>query len=256
MAFTGETITYSELSNGWTSFWSYLPDWMLGMNSSFYTWKNGDIYQHNSNATRNAFYKDWSSGPTYPYFTYDSTVTTVFNEEALLVKMFKSIAIDSTQPWDVELTTDMSTGYMDSTYFTEKEGMWYSYIRRLNDGTYDTKAISTQGVGALTSYTGGTLTINFGFNIGTSISVGDIVYKVSAGALVLIGPVASYTDATITLSSAAVTPAGGDVIVYVKNAQAESYGARGYYMDAKLTNSSTTEVELFSLVTNTFISKP
>jgi hypothetical protein len=56
--------------------------------------------------------------------------------------------------------------------------------------------------------------------------------------------------------STAVTPVAGNVIVFVKNAQAESYGARGYYMDLTLTNYDTTETEIFAVTSNVFISKP
>lgn len=237
------TVTYDPNSQGWTSFWSYNPDWMIGMNNVFYTWKNGSLYKHDTNATRNRFY-----GVDYP-----STITTIFNEDPLDVKMFKTMAIESNEPWDVDLETDLNTGMIDKTYFLDKEGTWFAYIRR-DPNTIDLQAISTQGIGQVDTY--GSLTINFGFNIGTSISQGDKVYRVTAGALVLIGTVASHTDNSITLVSAAVTPAPGDMIVYVKDSTAESYGARGYYMQAKLTNNSTAAVEIFNVNVNTFKSNP
>lgn len=246
------TVSYSDLSKGWTSFWSYEPEWMIGMNSSFYTWKNGELYQHNSNATRNAFYYDVDNDE---YFTYPSSIQTIFNQEYAVNKMFKSISLDSTKSWEVDIVTDMSTGHMDSSYFTEKEGMWYSYIRRLDTENYDTKSISTQGIGSMASYL--SLVLTFSFNIGTSISAGDTVYKISGtNTLVLLGVVASHTDTTITLVSTAVAPVAGNVIVFVKNSQAESYGARGYYMDLTLTNNDTTETEIFAVTSNVFISKP
>lgn len=246
------TVSYSDLSKGWTSFWSYEPEWMIGMNSSFYTWKNGELYQHNSNATRNAFYYDVDNDE---YFTYPSSIQTIFNQEYAVNKMFKSIAIDSTKSWEVDIVTDMSTGHMDSSYFTEKEGMWYSYVRRLDTENYDTKSISTQGIGSVTSYL--SLVLTFSFNIGSGISAGDTAYKISgSNTLVLLGEVASHTSNTITLVSTAVTPAPGDMIVYVKNSQVESYGARGYYMDLTLTNNDTTETEIFAVTSNVFISKP
>lgn len=247
------TVSYSDLSKGWTSFWSYEPEWMIGMNSSFYTWKNGELYQHNSNATRNAFYI--YDILTNEYFTYPSSIQTIFNQEYAVNKMFKSIAIDSTKAWEADIVTDMSTGHMDSSYFQEKEGMWYSYVRRLDTENYDTRSISTQGIGSLYSYL--SLVLTFSFNIGSGISVGDTVYRITLlGTLELLGDVLSHTTNTITLASSAVTPVAGDMIVYVKNSQAESYGARGYYMDLTLTNKDTTETEVFAVTSNVFISKP
>jgi hypothetical protein len=253
MPFTGETITYSDYSKGWTSFWSYLPDWMIGMNSSFYTWRNGNLYKHNTNATRNRFYFDDVPNQDGGGINYESNITTVFNFDPAAMKMFKTLSLDSTHAWKSELTTDISTGYMESSYFQEKEGTWFAYIRRV-DGTIDTKAISTQGIGALGSYSA--LVLTFTFDIGTGISTGDKVYKVSGGALVLFGEVASHTSKTITLVSTAVTPVAADVIVYVKNSQAESFGARGYYMDCKLTTEETAQVEIFTATSNIFKSNP
>jgi hypothetical protein len=50
------TLTYSEGVEGWASFYSFLPDWMIGMNNYFYTFKGGNLYRHNVNNTRNNFY--------------------------------------------------------------------------------------------------------------------------------------------------------------------------------------------------------
>lgn len=247
-----QTVTYSSKSQGWTSFWSFLPDWMIGMNSYFYTWKNGELYKHDTNATRNAFYYDDGNAE---YYTYPSTITSIFNSGED-VKMFKTLSLDSNAAWDAAVTTDLSTGLVDDTWFKEKEGKWFGYIRRADDGTYDLKSLSTQGIGALTSYTAGTLTLTFAFNIGTSVSVGDKIYKIAAGALVLVGVVASHTSTTIVLVSASSVPSAGDIIVYVKNAQVESYGARGYYMEVLLTNDDTTEVEIFSVGSDIFMSDP
>lgn len=238
-----KTITYDPLSQGWTSFWSYIPDWMIGMNNVFYTWDQGNLYKHDVNAVRNKFYG----------YNYPSTITTVFNEDPLEVKMFKTMAIESNEPWTVDLETDLNTGIINASYFDDKEGTWFAYIRR-DANTIDLKAISTQGIGELTSYAASVLT--FSFNIGTTISQGDKVYKVVAGVPVLVGVVASHTTTTITLVTPISVPAPGDMILYVKDSTAESYGARGYYMQATLTNNSTSAVELFNVNVNSFKSNP
>lgn len=237
------TVTYDPTSQGWTSFWSYVPDWMIGMNNVFYTWKNGSLYKHDTNATRNRFYE----------VNYPSTITTIFNQDPLDVKMFKTMTIESNEPWDVDIETDLNVGEIDSSYFLDKEGSWFAYIRR-DVNEIDLKAMSTQGIGALLSYS--SLTLNFAFNIGSMVSQGDNLYRISAGALQLIGTVASHTDTSITVASAAVTPSPGNIIVFVKNSVAESYGPRGYYMQAKLTNDSTSAVEIFNVNVNSFKSNP
>lgn len=236
------TITYSPSTKGWTSFWSYQPDWMVGMNNSFYTFKDGNIYQHDVNQTRNNFYGYQNS----------SSITSVFNQDVLAVKMYKTISLDTTTPWDTEITTDLNTGVISSSFYQEKEGNYYAYIRRANDGSIDLKALSTQGVGSLLSYS--TLVFSFNFDLGTSISQGDTVYINRNGVSQAQGVIASHTDRTITIASktGAFTPVLGDYIFIVKNAQAESYGARGYYMEVKLTNTSTTLVDIFGVSSSTF----
>jgi hypothetical protein len=230
---------------------------MLGVDNNFYTWKDGCMYQHNSNATRNAFYKDWDT-LNNPYFTYNSTITTVFNQDPTSNKMFKTISLDSNKAWDVTVTTDLSTGTIADTYFKEKEGGWFAFIRRADDGSYDTYSMSTQGIGSVTSYNAGTKTLTFTFNINNSIATGDKLYKVNgSNTLTLLGEVASHTATTVTLVSATLaTISAADVIVFVKNAMAESYGARGYYMEVTATSDSSTEVEIFSISSSVHKSNP
>jgi hypothetical protein len=48
----------------------------------------------------------------------------------------------------------------------------------------------------------------------------------------------------------------GNLIIGMKDSVAESYGSRGYYMEVQLTNSLTTQVELFSISTEAFKSYP
>jgi hypothetical protein len=238
-----KTISYSPTGNGWTSFWSYIPDWMAGMNNTFYSWKNGSLYKHDSNVTRNNFYG----------VDNDSSITTIFNQEPTTIKMFKTLVLDSNEPWEATITTDLNTGSIDASWFVEKEGEWYAHIRRTS-GDADYRAISTQGIGEVQSYNAGVIT--FAFNIGTSISQGDSIYKVSGGSLVLVGVVASHDQNSITLVSEISAPAPADMIVYVKGSVAESYGARGAWMSVTITNDSTDEVEIFEIGSNVFKSNP
>lgn len=235
-----QTITFSKRSGGWTSFWSYAPDWMLGMNSSFYTWKDGSLYKHDTNSTRNQFYGT----------NYSSSINTTFSQDPLTMKMYKTLSLDSNRPWETEIITDLSTGHISASYYEEKEGGFYGYIRR-NNGVIDNSAMSTQGIGALSYRTLNTLV--FSFNLSRSpVSVSDQLYVIRNQALLLIGTVTNHTSNYIIVNSITTIPNSGEVIVLVKNSTAESYGARGYYMDVQLTNSDTTEVEIFSIASNVF----
>ncbi len=249
-----QTVTFSTSTDSWTSFWSYIPDWMIGMNNNFYSWRNGSLYKHNTNDVRNRFYIEDYPAQDGGGINYPSIMTTIFNDDPFSPKVFKTISMYSTDTWGVEVETDLNTGVIDKDWFKPKEGHWFAYIRR-NDNEIDLKATSTQGIGALTSYAA--LTLTFNFNIGSNVSQGDKIYKINnLGVLVLIGTVASHTPVSITLVSAALTPVPGDKIVFVKDSTAESYGPRGYYMQTTLTNQNINYVGLFHLNTNSFLSFP
>jgi hypothetical protein len=239
------TLTYSQQGQGWTSFHSYYPDWMLGMSSRFYTFHEGKLYLHNDpNVDRNSFYGD----PTVA-----SKVVMVFNQDPLSAKMFKTLELETDSPWDTIITTDMSSGSMDASYYDLKEGNYFTYIRR-NQNATNLDLLSAQGVGNLQSIVGTTL--NFAFQIPGAISVGDTLYYDNAGTIVQVGVVSAHTGSSITVTTLLSSPSPGAFILYIKNSQAESFGARGYYMQVELTNDSTTDIELFSVSSEVFKSYP
>ena len=75
------TLTYSPQDKGWPSFYSFIPESMVGLNNYFYSFKNGQLYRHNTNENRANFYN----------VQYDSTVTSVFNQSPLQNKLFSLI---------------------------------------------------------------------------------------------------------------------------------------------------------------------
>lgn len=255
------TVTYSIFSKGWTSFWSYSPDWMIGLNSSFYSFSGGDLYKHNdSTVPRNNFYGA----------QYKSTITTVFNDDPMQQKMFKTLSQDSNKPWKAIIDTDINTAEMDSRYFNQKEDEWFAFIRRV-DNTIDLKAVSTQGIGNATSVNStdpDAVVVTFAFNINNPISIGDSIYKmgivdptadpvIADGTLTSIGVVTAMTATTLTIDANPGTiPLISDFLVGVKNSQVESYGSRGFFMSVKLENEDTTQVEMFSIGSSIFKSFP
>ena len=243
------TLTYSPRLGGWTSFFSYTPEWMIGMNTNFYSMSGGNLWRHrDSVVARNNFYGA----------QYNSTIQTVFNDHPLDAKMFKTIGLEGNDPWTAAITTDFGSGNIDSTYFQLKEGDYYGYIRR-ESGNKDLDLMSAQGIGVPSNVAGtapGVITITFGFDIGNIISDGDVAYIGGASAITEIGTISSHTSTSITINTSSATPVVTDFIMYLKDAVAESYGARGYYMQVNLTNTKTTAVELFAITSEVFKSYP
>ena len=236
-----ETLSYSAVANGWSSRWSFEPDWMIGMNNKLYTWKNGSLYEHYSNETRNEFY-----GEVYP-----STITSILNEFPTDRKMYKTLAIDSDHVWSAEVETELNSGAITTDEFQLKEGVWFAYIRR-NDGDLDLHEISVQGIGVVSAFSDPN--IEFTTQIDNHISDGDSLFKVdSGGTLLPLGTVLSHQFNSIELTASPINPIlSGDFLVYAKNSVAESFGARGYHMIVTLTNNDIEQVEIYSLRSNVF----
>jgi hypothetical protein len=241
-----KTITYSVSSGGWSSFWSYRPDWMVEMNNVLYTFKDGSMWRHHNNETRNNYYG----------VQYTSRIKTIFNANPTENKMFASVSLNSNYAWSADIETNIQFSDVPYTYFVEKESIWYAYIRR-QDNTVEVKALSTQGIGQVDSFTTPTATsceLTFTFNIDTTaVSVGDKLYKNSSGTLFFLGDITAITATTITIDTTyGDVPTANDFIICAKNSQTESYGVRGFYMTIELENGDTEEVELFSIATTTF----
>ena len=248
-----ETLTFSDdkRSPGWPSFYTFFPEYIKGMNGYLYTFFEGNLYRHNTNPLRNNYYGTQGI----------STITSVFNPEPTLsIKLFKTMSYESGHSWAVtDLNTDLSSGSMLETYFEQKEGEWYSYIRS-NSGTVDWKLRSGNGLGGCATVSGAAATTLITFNspIGNIVSIGDIVYAGTTTPLI-VGPILSFTSNSITVDASAVgatIPTAGNMILYYKNSIAESHGARGYYMEFTMTNDDTSAVELFSVGSNVMKSYP
>ena len=72
------------------SFYSFIPEFMIGMNSYFYTLQNGNLYRHNTGADRNTYYGQFSP----------STITSVFSTKTYCrYKTFKTLTYESNAAW-------------------------------------------------------------------------------------------------------------------------------------------------------------
>lgn len=267
---TKYTLTYSPDVQGWPSFYSYHPEWMIGMNQYFYSFNGGNLYRHNTNETRNNFYG----------VQYNSKITSVFNDQPLQNKLFKTLNLEGDDAWSATLETDIqNTGYITDTWFEEKEGSLYAFVR--NSGAspaaaseYALRSVNGIGVMSGVSIVGSATTIDFPLTIaiGSIISVGDIVYfslptDVPAySSPQLAGEVTSIVSnkpqsqnfivIDNSISGAVPVPAGNTYIMFIKNSVAESHGVLGHYCTFELTNTSTTATELFAVESSVMKSYP
>lgn len=264
------TLTYSEGVQGWASFYSFMPDWMIGMNNYFYTFKGGNLYRHNVNELRNNFYGT----------QYNSELTSVFNDAPLENKLFKTINLEGDAPWDATMQTDIQDdGFVDDSWFEKKEASWYAFVR--NDGTIPAQPSeyalrSTNGIGRSTTITGTGAAVQVNFAIGASpisigsiISIGDILYyslPPTYNAPLLFGQVTNIQvnypsnlnriTVDTTIPGATIPGIQNPYIMFIKNSVAESHGVLGHYCVFTLENNSTNKVELFAVESEVMKSYP
>jgi hypothetical protein len=159
---TKQTISYSEEVKGWTSFKSFIPESGTSVSKKYFTFKNGEAYQHyHQEATPNTFY---NLQPT------PSTITTLLNDAPELVKNFKTLNYEGSQAHvpgsmtvlnvtDSDLHNQIAkTGWKVSSIdtnieggsvkeFIEKEDKWFNYIK--GKGQPKTSDFTFQGYGVL-----------------------------------------------------------------------------------------------------------
>lgn len=264
------TLTYSEAGPGWVSFYSYYPDWMIGMNNYFYTFKGGDLYRHNTNEERNTFYTPWQAKNGTPNADFTPTrMKSVFNTSVLENKVFKTIDIQGDAPWAFTLETDIQvSGFIQLDWFEKKEATYFAFIR--NNAAGELSLRSVNGIGQSSQVVGGNV-IRFpiSVSIGSIISIGDLLYfslPPSYGTPVLAGRVTAITvnlpssinQITIDTTIAGTTPIPiqNAFIFYVKNSVAESHGVLGHYCVFDMENTYTDKIELYAVEADVMKSFP
>ncbi len=160
----GATITYNEQVKGWVSFKSFLPESGVGVNNNYYTFKNGSMWKHHTNETRNSFY---GVNPTDSEHSY---VELIFNDAPSSVKNFQTIKYEGTQSrilrhvdddqyynlnskagWFVEkANSDLQDAKVPE--FLNREGKWFNYIKGecTDFNNLDEKEFTVQGIGEAT----------------------------------------------------------------------------------------------------------
>ena len=191
------TVSFAEGINGWSSRKSFIPELGLYLNNSYYTFRNGLIWDHKTNSIYNNFYGA----------QYDSAVDLVTNDSPNTVKGYKTLNYTgsssleyqyqtgptkngvrysiaeieanqliplsfTTTPgwWANSVYTDMQEGQVKE--FITKEGKHFNYIKGLNtyfddtcDTNVNTQEFSVQGIGRADSITGDTEITAYNINV-------------------------------------------------------------------------------------------
>lgn len=257
------TLTYDEGVQGFPSFYSYAPDWMIGMNNYFYTFKGGNLYRHNVNESRNTFYG----------VQYTSQVKSVFNDMPLENKLFKTINLEGDDTWSATLATDIQdSGFIRAPWFEKKEQVYYAFVR--NSGTVPAAPSeyalrSLNGIGRSSSVVGGTqIFFDLSIKINNIMSIGDMLYFALppytlpqlAGQIVSINVdlINGVNNVVIDTTIPGTIPISiqDAFFLYIKNAVAESHGVLGHYCVFDIENTNTNKINLFAVESEVMKSYP
>lgn len=130
------TLAFDESVLGWTSYFSYNPEWCGSLKNKYYSAYCGKLYEHNVNSgnNRSTFY-----GVRTP-----SRVTFVFNPQPDLSKNFLTVNYEGTSGWQCNtFESDLqekdnfvdNTGYNFTIYNSYKDSI--IPIKSYIDGAYD-----------------------------------------------------------------------------------------------------------------------
>jgi hypothetical protein len=92
-----QTLAFDEDCNGWTSRFSFKPDFATSLRNNFYTFKNGNIWKHYADPTTTLI--------NYCNFygvQYDANVTLIFNPEVSMSKNFNTLNYEGSSGWALE----------------------------------------------------------------------------------------------------------------------------------------------------------
>lgn len=273
------TITYSEDSKGFPSFYSYRAEFLKGMNQYLYSFKQGNLWRHNTNELRNNYYG----------VNYASSITSVFNQQPLQNKIFKTLNLESDDPWGAKLFTDIQLdGEISVNYFVKKEGSWFGFVRSdgptgpdTNDTQWELRSVNGLGVSSLIqSFDPVNVIVSFPTNIsiGSIITAGDYMYYAAGpnydtpqfvGVLTQTFVDLPIGDNDITINTTAAAqggfagapqptfiPAVDGYWFFIKNPTAESHGVLGHYCVFELTLNTTEASELFAVESEAMKSFP
>ena len=88
-----KTLTFSESTKGWTSFWDYKPSFIFSINGTYFTANGSHIWQHYDELgikNKGLFYDT----------QYPSEVTVVLNDNPSLPKNFKTVNYEGSNGWE------------------------------------------------------------------------------------------------------------------------------------------------------------
>jgi len=154
-----DTVSFKEVVDGWPSRKSFIPEFGISLNNTYYTFKSAHIYEHTNDVNKNTFYGAAQN---------DSTVDLIFNDNSGSIKKFKTLNYEGDTGWiATDLTTDQETG--GDVSFKAKENKYFAALKH-NKKHKVTVTVSNSDGGNIIIPDGQTVEKVFGSAMGDSFT--------------------------------------------------------------------------------------
>ena len=250
-----DTIVWSEVNQRWTSFHSYEPEMYGKINRRFFSFKDGELWHHDSSSDHSTFYGE----------TFETKLKFPFNGLPNKVKTYQSLTVDGTfaedttadgvnsgtkTSYDTTLDTNLSSTSIDKTTYNRKEGLLYSDIP-FATGDIDGEPGNSEffGLGNITTAVDST-TVTLADTPNNGVNVGDNIYFSQEGGHTLIGTIQSIGATTYTLTSNANSALTSSFAYVIKSGEAEGDRMKGNFMNVTLTKRTKKPIEIYSVNSN------
>mgnify|MGYP006908221333 CR=1 FL=1 len=112
------TVAFDESVQGWTTFYTYRPDFIFNLKDNLYTSFEGSLYRHyDGSANHNEFYGTRSA----------SSIEFIFNANPSVNKVFKTINYEGSNGWQVDSFESDIEGVISGVVYSDKTNAIKSY---------------------------------------------------------------------------------------------------------------------------------
>ena len=126
---TYSTLSFEDDINGWTSFFTYEPNFIGSLKSKYYSFYDAEIYEHYDQTPghiRSTFYG----------VTSNSSVEFIFNANPSIIKNFKTVNYEGSNGWQVESFLSDAEGFDLQSSAQQQYNDSAKLVRSYEEGLY------------------------------------------------------------------------------------------------------------------------
>ena len=126
---TYSTLSFEDDINGWTSFFTYEPNFVGSLKSKYYSFYDAEIYEHYDQTPghiRSTFYG----------VTSNSSVEFIFNASPSIIKNFKTVNYEGSNGWQVESFLSDAEGFDLQSSAQQQYNDSAKLVRSYEEGLY------------------------------------------------------------------------------------------------------------------------